>query len=384
MTEFAAMAAVRIERVTVRNPLDSFFPGYSSTGPTRNDAGEIGRGGAVRTTTSHVFSAGCAKNFTAFFELGAALRGACGGCCREYAQGQQAQPLTLLLAAAARNNISVVLGLAWSGSAPHDAAGLASLAALQAAVATRLYGLYGDLHSTEESATMSTGAPRTVVGAYTEVEMNNCHSDPFNQAYVGSYLAPVSAAVAAAAKARSGGDLDRPFVFADPYFEPRHASNSGCMNASAYGRFWRAAFDAAPAFTLIAPQDGVGAHNLSAATVREFFDALRKGSHSALRPRKFGALVELFEQFPLNGSDYQPTCEHRRPAPFQRILAQLKNEAPYVDDMEFTAWEFHSYMSPLPGPCSWAKDAAKRNRSDGLYQQYKRYVDAHVGNKVIT
>ena len=97
MTEFAAMAAVRIERVTVRNPLDSFFPGYSSTGPTRNDAGEIGRGGAVRTTASHVFSAGCAKNFTAFFELGAALRGACGGCCREYAQGQQAQPLTLLL-----------------------------------------------------------------------------------------------------------------------------------------------------------------------------------------------------------------------------------------------------------------------------------------------
>jgi len=80
-------------------------------------------------------------------------------------------------------------------------------------------------------------------------------------------------------------------------------------------------------------------------------------------------------QHPLNGSHFQPSCEHRRPAPFARIVAQLQNEAPFIDDMEFTAWEFHSYMSPLPGPCSWAKAAAKRNGSGGLYQQYKRYVD---------
>ena len=83
-------------------------------------------------------------------------------------------------------------------------------------------------------------------------------------------------------------------------------------------------------------------------------------------------------QHPLNGSHFQPSCEHRRPAPFARIVAQLQNEAPFVDDMEFSAWEWHSYMSPLPGPCSWAKDAAKRNGRGGLYQQYKRYVDGLV------
>jgi len=178
--------------------------------------------------------------------------------------------------------------------------------------------------------------------------MNNCHGAAFNAAYIKNYLAPVSAAVAAAAAAAGGGGSASPFIFADPYFEPR--SGGGCLNDSAYSGFWHAAFDAAPAFSLIAPQDGVGAHNLSSATVREFFGALRSGSHAAAPPRKFGALVELFEQHPLNGSHFQPSCEHRRRAPFARIVAQQQNEAPFVDYIEFTAWEW-------------------------LYQLYKRYVD---------
>ena len=32
-------------------------------------------------------------------------------------------------------------------------------------------------------------------------------------------------------------------------------------------------------------------------------------------------------------------------------------------------------LSPTPGPCDWSKDAAVRNGSSGLYQQYKSYVD---------
>jgi len=145
--EFAAMAAVRVERVTIRNPLDDHWPNYSSSVAPRG-------GGGAR----------CEQNFTASFTLGADLRAACGGCCQQYAAGPAAaQPLTLLLNAAAANNISVVLGLAWSGSAPHDAPGLATLAALQAAVAARLYALCGDVRSVVEPAR------RTVVGAYTEV-----------------------------------------------------------------------------------------------------------------------------------------------------------------------------------------------------------------------
>ena len=144
--EFAAMAAVRVERVMIRNPLYDHWPNYSSC--------VAPRGGGAR----------CEQNFTAFFELGADLRAACGGCCRQYAAGPAAaQPLTLLLNAAAKHDISVVLRLAWSCSAPRDAPGRATLAALQAAVAARLYALYGDVRSVAEPAR------RTVVGAYTEV-----------------------------------------------------------------------------------------------------------------------------------------------------------------------------------------------------------------------
>jgi hypothetical protein len=51
--------------------------------------------------------------------------------------------------------------------------------------------------------------------------------------------------------------------------------------------------------TLQAPQDGVGAHNLSHSVVHEFLGALRDGSHQAAAPRRFGTLIELFEQWPL-------------------------------------------------------------------------------------
>jgi len=152
--EFAAMAAVRVKRVTIRNPLDDHWPNYSSSVAPRGGGGGGGGFGVAR----------CGQNFTAFFKLGATLRAACGGCCRQYAAGPAAaQPLTLLLNAAAKHNISVVLGLAWSGSAPRDAPGLVTLAALQAAVAARLYALYGDVRSVAEPVR------RTVVGAYTEV-----------------------------------------------------------------------------------------------------------------------------------------------------------------------------------------------------------------------
>ena len=75
-------------------------------------------------------------------------------------------------------------------------------------------------------------------------------------------------------------------------------------------------------------------------------------------------------------------CYHnRRPAPWSRIEQQLQRESAFVDvaadsaGNEFTAWEFHSYLSPLPGPCDWGNATAGRNASGGLYQQYKRYVE---------
>ena len=340
--EFQALADIRVSKVTVRNPMDKFFPGYSSK----------------YSSTAAGLSAACALNYTAFFDVQSSSDLRTNACVRQFTNATE-QPLTLLVRAAAKRNIQVVLGLAWSGSAPKDGAvGLQRLAALQRSVATQLWWLYGDVRLAAGGAVL--------VGAYTEVEQNNCHGAQFNADYISHYLTPVSAHIRSLA-----GSGPPPFIFADPYFIPTAASDGGdCLSATEYGEFWRKAFVAAPAFTLIAPQDGVGAHNLSLAARSEFLAALRQGSHDA--GRRFGVLVELFEQFPL-GEYNQPTCEHRRPAPWSRILSQLQQEARYVDDMEFTAWEFHSYLSPLPGPCAWAAEG--RNGSAGLYQRYKAYVD---------
>lgn len=155
-----------------------------------------------------------------------------------------------------------------------------------------------------------------LVGAYTEVEMSNCHSAAFGQAYVHEYLAPVSNHVVALHQ-RLPGLAKTPFIFADVrasfqasfhasfrasfhacfhacwirifnsihnYLpaQPYYVDRPSCLSPAAYGDFWRRAFLAAPGFSLIAPQDGVGAHNLSQSTVRAFMTALRNGSHAAL------------------------------------------------------------------------------------------------------
>ena len=407
----AAIAAVRIERVTVRNPLDSHWPNYTT------DGASAGSGGAP----SPAPSAGCRQLFTAFFTLGTGKLGS-NPCVRQYTNASaQQQPLTMLFEAAAAHNISVVLGLAWSGSAPANATGLATLATLQNSVADRLWELYAGVQTRPPASTVAptptptpihptpTPVPSTtklaipapfanpfaglqaadptvtagsgagpapapaqrrpiLVGAYTEVEMSNCHPTVFGQAYVDQYLVPVTRHIAQLQRAAG---LPTAFIYGDPYYSPK----SSCLSAEQYGTFWQNALEAAPGMTLIAPQDGVGAHNLSAATVRAFLGALRNGSHAA--GRRFGVLIELFEQHPV-GSYHQPDCDHRRPATWSRIKQQLATEAAVGDRGELTAWEFHAYLSPLPGPCFWARGAAaaQRNASDGLYQQYRRHVQA--------
>ena len=104
--ELQAMAAVRVERVTIRNPLDSHWPNYTSVLPLPTEGGPSP-------------PPGCPKLFTAFFTLGGGGALRANPCVRQYSNvSTEQQPLTLLLRAAAKVNISVVLGLAWSGSAP--------------------------------------------------------------------------------------------------------------------------------------------------------------------------------------------------------------------------------------------------------------------------
>ena len=94
-------------------------------------------------------------------------------------------------------------------------------------------------------------ARAVLVGAYTEVEMSNCHPKAFADAYVSQYLAPVSNHVVGLHR-RMPGLTRRPFIYADPYYEDR----ASCLSPDAYAQFWRGAFLAAPGFSLIAPQVG--------------------------------------------------------------------------------------------------------------------------------
>ena len=85
--ELQAMSAVHVERITVRNPLDSHWPNYSST----TAAAVL----PLPPTAAHG-PGGCPKLFTAFFTLGSGAL-AVNPCVRQFTNtSSEQQPLTLL------------------------------------------------------------------------------------------------------------------------------------------------------------------------------------------------------------------------------------------------------------------------------------------------
>jgi hypothetical protein len=135
------------------------------------------------------------------------------------------------------------------------------------------------------------------------------------------------------------------------------------MTPTQLGAFWDFIFTGAPSLSFIAPKDGMGENENNSTIVREYYQVLRDVSKRHGKP--IWSDVELFK-----GGFAHPTppCAYTsiRPAPIARIISQLDLEVGLVDTL--TAWEWHAFMSPLAGQCSWYTDARQ------LYTDYIHYI----------
>ena len=150
-------------------------------------------------------------------------------------------------------------------------------------------------------------------------------------------------------------------VWASPSYEGNLTRDPAVdhMDPAIMGAFWNQVFQWAPHFDLVAPQDAMGAQGNSFANVTASLSAIVSGSRAA--GRSVWANVELFEVWPPS-CHWPTTCDGRHPAPIERIVAQLANEAHLVD--EVISWEWHSCLSPHGSTKATAV----------LYDAYKKYV----------
>lgn len=199
-------------------------------------------------------------------------------------------------------------------------------------------------------------------GWYTDVEESNSIGElPLMSALTGHYLEPLARDIHNMTGMGKGNGTP---VWASPYYVgnlTRH-SQASYMSPRFYGDFWGQVFEMAPDLDFIAPQDSMGAQGNSFANVTTFLTELRGASTRA--GRKMMSNVELFEVWP-QSCQWSPTtgiCKGRRPAPFERIKAQMANEASLAD--ELIAWEWHSCLSPY----------GSTNETTEVYLQYKAYV----------
>ena len=265
-----------------------------------------------------------------------------------------------------RSNTQVHLGLAYPEGAANAAARTADATQYYRDYAWLQWGIAQDLWQRYGAAYNG-----TLRGFYTDLEEDNGVGYlGLASPLAGHFLQPLARDV-------RGLDPDL-LVWASPYYVAnltRHEPTS-IMDAAFYADFWGQIFEWAPDFGLIAPQDSQGAQgNSPRPTTREahldagrragnsfenvtdYVDAMYASSLKHARP--FWSNVELFETWPR--SCQWPAACGRHPAPFERVKAQLANEAPRADAL--IAWEWESCLSPLHS-----------NDTAALYGQYKEYV----------
>ena len=202
-------------------------------------------------------------------------------------------------------------------------------------------------------------------GFYTEIEESNnrnwlAHMYDFATAY----FEPLAHDIKTSLRA----DL---LVWASPYavFNRTKYSAAEWVQPAAYTGMWEQAFIWAPSFDLVAQQDSMGVGKNSFGQVRDNLANL--SAASARQGRAMWSNVELFEAWPPS-CEWPAKCPGRHPAPFERIRAQLANEAPLVGPRgKLIAWEWTSCLSPHGGASSsqpWA------NETKANYEAYARYV----------
>ena len=264
--------------------------------------------------------------------------------------------------AAAAHNMTVHLGLMFAPAehgfpSQHRNGTYANWGDFQGATARRLYQMF----------------PQQILGGfYTEIEFANsdawmANMSPFGHDYLGGIARAVHDFVPTPSKVLP------PMVWASPYSilnQTRHPKGYSTP-PSVYAKGMRTAIDAAGGtgyFHHVAMQDSMGAQGNSFENAADVL-----GNMSAEVPT--WANVEIFEIWPRS---CQPTptnpCHGRHPAPFERVVRQMENEARKLGGAEsatLIAWEWYSCFSPNAAgdPHHPFPKAAKAN-----YDAYMQYL----------
>jgi hypothetical protein len=283
-----------------------------------------------------------------------------------------------VLSAADDVGIKVTLGL-YIGGFNHSAWFLQSLARVNKAMATELYGLYGTRY-------------RSFAGFHAPMELKNCvncsqrgwdgqinfNTPELRQRLLETYVNPICDHVKSLSPSLPVGMP--PSFFDKNSFLGR--VNGTWMEPGPWGEWMEAFLLQAPNLSRFTYQDCVGSSLFSypfADTVA-YFRALRTAVDRANERRAtrflFWSDLEAFEFL----QDYwvPASAQTRRPAAASRLAGQLAAEAPLVDGFTFYEWLF--YMSPSGAPqLGYAKGDIPRqtinsNASLHNYLEYSRYL----------
>jgi hypothetical protein len=280
-------------------------------------------------------------------------------CFREIGSKGGNSTVQNILSAAAELEMGVYLGLSLQTklTSSHvypwfDKNRTGAFAHTQFAIAQRLWDIAGSTHTA-----------KVIKGFYTEIEESNSPQwPPHMHDFAQAYLQPLASNI----KNLLSPNMT---VFASPYSVGNVTRYPDWLPPPDYAAMWEEAFQLAPSFDLLAPQDSVGANGNSLTNATAFLGNLSAASRR--QHRQMWANVELFEVWPRTcqwqKSDH---CNGRHPAPWTRIKQQLETEAQVIGNAAvFIAWEWYSCLSPNGG-----KDSQWANVTRANYLAYKRYL----------
>ena len=181
------------------------------------------------------------------------------------------------------------------------------------AVAAEIYSRYHDRY------------PTALYGWYWDWEVDNATWNRRQDLLVGAWNITLDGL--------SELDGSMPLLFS-PFMNPEQGA------PAAYRDFWKAVF---PKLHLrkgdiFAPQDSIGATGMSLSAVKAWFSMLADAAKT-VDGLQFWANAETFEQFNVHGESRFVTSS------LERIVGQLKAEAPFVD--RIICFAYSHYLSPV-------------------------------------
>lgn len=206
-------------------------------------------------------------------------------------------------------------------------------------------------------------------GWYVPQEMSNLAYDDAQLKNLSAYFRKVSAKCHELAPGKP--------VAISPFFNPRIEGQKWLVSASENGRNYRRFLENS-GLDIVLLQDGAGARGIKKEEIGErivpYFRELRKACDAT--HVQLWANAESFEIVP-----GQPDPQKFWPTDIDRLLEQIRQEAPYVDGRLITFDLFH-YMNPYGDLHDGEANVTFRKREKALYDAYKsRFSSGQKQNK---